>query len=156
MKFPRRENNNLKTVNSEGDFLLECKNVKNSFEAMSTEDSKNIFSARNAHSSNGLIGFGFKSELLLECVAIGYSSRIIGSHSSTNCQDILYSFSLKNCHNCIGCDGIKNSSYCILNKQYTKEEYEKLKEHIINELKEKDLYGLMMPPSLRRLLTTKQ
>ena len=35
-----------------------------------------------------------------------------------------------------------------MNKQYTKEEYERLREKIIKELKEKDLYGLMMPQEL--------
>ena len=148
LKFPRRENNNLKTVNSVGDFLFECKNTKNSFEAMGTENSNNIFSARYSCNSNGVIGYGFKSELLLECVAVGYSSMIIGSHSSSNCQNVFYSFALRNCHDCFGCDGLKNVSYCILNKQYSKEEYEKLAEYITNELKEKELFGLMIPPEL--------
>ena len=39
-----------------------------------------------------------------------------------------------NCSNCFGCTMLKNKKYCILNKQYTKEEYEKLipkiKEHM--------------------------
>jgi len=49
LKFPRRENNNLKTINSVGDFLLECKNVKNSFEVFGTENSKNLFSTRDTN-----------------------------------------------------------------------------------------------------------
>jgi len=60
----------------------------------------------------------------------------------------MYSYFLRNCHDCIGCDGFKNAEYCILNKQYSKEEYDKLKEHIVMELTEKGLYGLMMPPEL--------
>jgi len=148
LKFPRRENNNFKTVNSAGDFLLECKNIQNSFEIIGAEDSKNLFSTRSACNSNGAIGYGYKSELLLECVAVGYSSRVIGSCTVANSQDIAYSFALRNCHDCIGCDGLKNVSYCILNKQYSKEEYGKFKENIINELKEKKLYGLMIPPEL--------
>lgn len=148
LRFPRRENNNLKTINSVGDFLLECKNVENSFEVMHAENSKNLFSTRNAKDSNGTIGYGYKSEMLLECVAVGYSSRVIGSGTINDSSDILYSFALKNCHDCIGCDGLKNASYCILNKQYEKVAYEELKEKIIHELKSKDLYGLMIPPEL--------
>jgi hypothetical protein len=127
---------------------LECKNVQNSFEVIGAENSKNLFSSRSACNSNGTIGFGYKSELLLECVATGYSSNVIGSLSVSSCQNVMYSFGLKNCHDCIGCDGLKNASFCILNKQYEKGEYEKLREHIIKELKEKDLYGLMMPPEI--------
>ncbi|MFA4975695.1 MAG: hypothetical protein WC839_03640 [Candidatus Paceibacterota bacterium] len=148
LKFPKRENNNLKTVNSIGDFLLECKNIQNSFEVIGAENSKNLFSTRSAHNSNGAIGYGYKSELLLECVSVGYSSNIIGSYTISDSQNIIYSSALKNCHDCIGCDGLKNTSYCILNKQHTKDEYEKLKEHITKELIEKDLYGLMMPTEL--------
>ncbi|MFA5936998.1 MAG: hypothetical protein WC822_03925 [Candidatus Paceibacterota bacterium] len=148
LKFPRRENNNLKTQNSIGDFLLECKNVQNSFEIISAEHSKNLFSTRSANNSSDAVGYGYKSELLLGCVGVGHSSNIIGSHSVDDSQDILYSFALRNCHDCIGCDGLKNASYCILNKQYKKEEYEKLKEYIINELKKKELFGLMIPLEL--------
>jgi hypothetical protein len=148
LKFPRRENNNLKTVNSTGDFLMECKNVFNSFEVMGVEDSKNIFSARYPSNSNGVVGYGFKSEYLLECVAVGYSSFVIGSHSSSNSQNIFYSFGLKNCHDCVGCDGLKNASYCILNKQYSKEEYGELKDQIFEELRKNNQLGLMLPPEL--------
>jgi hypothetical protein len=143
--LPQKENNNLKTINSIGDFLLECKNISNGFEAIGAENSKNIFSTRNTKNSDGVIGFGYNSELLLECVAVGHSSRIIGSFSLSNCQDVFYSISLRNCHDCIGCDGLTNSEYCILNKQYTKEEYEILKAHIIKELTDLGIHGLMMP-----------
>lgn len=145
LNFPKRENNNLKAWDSVGDFLLECKKVQNSFEVIGAENSKNLFSTRSACNSDGAIGFGFKSELLLECVAVGYSSNIIGSLNSSNCRDIIYSFGLKNCNECIGCDGLKNVSYCILNKQYEKDEYEIIKKQILDELMEKDLYGQMIP-----------
>ena len=36
----------------------------------------------------------------------------------------------------------------ILNKQYSEEEYKKIREQIIAELKSKNLYGLFIPPSL--------
>jgi len=146
--LPRKENNNLKTANSVGDYLFECKNVSNSFEVLGAENSKNLFSTRSAHNSNGAIGYGYKSELLLECVAVGYSSRVVGSCIVNNSQDISYSLSLNNCHDCIGCDGLKNASHFIFNKPYEKEEYEKIKGHIIQELKGKGLYGLMMPAQM--------
>jgi hypothetical protein len=148
LQFAKRENNNFKTSNSVGDFLLECKNIKNSFEIIGAENSKNLFSTRSAHNSNGVIGYGFKSELLLECVSTGLSLNIIGSFSVGTSQNIYYSFNLKNCHDCISCDGLKNAQHCILNKQYSKEEYEKLKEHIVKELTDLGIHGLMMPPEI--------
>ena len=35
---------------------------------------------------------------------------------------------------CFGCVGFKHKQYCILNKQYTKEEYEKLVQKIIKQM----------------------
>lgn len=148
-KFPHRENNNLKTVNSNGDYLFECKNVKNSFEVAKGEDCKYIFSGKRTKDSMGVIGFGFQSESLLEVVSTGYSSKIIASYCVDQSSEVGYSFSCyPNNKNLFGCDSLKNSSYCILNKQYSKEEYEKLKEYIIKELTERGLYGLMIPEEL--------
>ena len=53
---------------------------------------------------------------------------------SPKCQDVKYT---QHCHNCkysIGCDALRNSNYCILNKQYTKEEYEELLPKIIKHM----------------------
>ncbi len=144
-KFPMRETNNLRSINSIGDYLIECKNTKNSFEILKGEDSSFLFACKNIKDSSGVIGYGFNSEKILECASVGYSSNMIGTVTTANCQNIFYSCFLNNCHDCIGCDGLKNAEYCILNKQYSKEEYEKLKNQIIKELTEKDLYGLMLP-----------
>jgi len=146
--LPRRENNNFKIVNCTGGYLSECKNVKNSFEVAKSEDCKYLFSSKAIKDSLGTIGFGTKSEKLLEVVATGYCSNVIGSYWAENSSNILHCFDIRYCHDCIGCDGLKNAQYCILNKQYSKEEYEKLKEHIIKELIEQGVYGLMMPPEI--------
>jgi len=143
--FPMRENHNLKSVNSIGDYLIECKNVKNSFECLKGEYGSYLFATKNIKDSSGVIGYGFNSEKLLECVSTGYSSNMIGVTTTVSCQNIMYSSFLRNCHDCIGCDGLKNAEYCILNKQYSKKEYEKIKEHVIKELTENGIYGLMLP-----------
>ena len=148
LDFPRRENNNIQTVNSDGDYLFECKNVKNSFEVYAGEDSQQIYSAKGITDSLGVIGYGTKSERLLECVATGLSSNVIGTYGAENSQDILYGFYVSSCKDCIGCDALRHKQYSILNKQYTKEEYKKLKEKIINELINQNLYGLMPPPDI--------
>ncbi|MCX6723511.1 MAG: hypothetical protein NT094_05660 [Candidatus Staskawiczbacteria bacterium] len=145
LKFPSRQTNNFKTVNSTGDYLFECNNVHDSMEAVKSEDSKFIFSTTKVKDSMGIIGYGTQSELLLECVGTGYSSKVIGSVATSLSHDIWYSFFLNNCKNCIGCDSLKNAEFCILNKQYTKEEFEVLREHIRQELTEKGLHGLAMP-----------
>ena len=51
-------------------------------------------------------------------------------------NDIWYSYMLNNCRNCFGCVEMNGKQYCILNKQYTKEEYENLVPKIIEQMKE--------------------
>ncbi|MCF7833734.1 MAG: hypothetical protein K9L98_00425 [Candidatus Pacebacteria bacterium] len=148
LKFPNRENHNLKVQNCRGDYLMECKNVVNSFEIASSENVMFAFSAKKLKDSLGVVGFGFNSESLFDCAAVGYSSNVIGSVIVENSQNILNSFSLYGCSDCIGCASLKNGKFCILNKEYREEEYNKIKEKIIQELKEKELYGYMIPSEI--------
>jgi hypothetical protein len=56
----------------------------------------------------------------------GDSQNIYNSSNINNCFKAYYSYGLIWCSYCLGCIGLKNKSFCILNKQYTKEErYEK-------------------------------
>lgn len=147
-QFPIRENNNIKSLNSTGDYLFECKSVKNSFEITKSEDCRYIFSSKEIKDSMDVLGYGTNCEKMLDVVATGLSSNIISTYGAENCSDILYGFYVAKCKDCIGCDGLKNGKYAILNKKYDKKEYERLRKKIITELTQKDLYGIMMPPEL--------
>src|SRR3989344_5446673 len=148
LKFPRRANSNLKSVNSTGDYLLESKNLTHSFEAAQCEDCAYLFSVKYARDCYDILGFGYDAELMLETVASGYSSRIIGCQWAENSQNIEYSIAIRKSENCFGCNSLKNAKYCILNKKYSVEEYKRLREKIINELKSQNQYGLFFPPAL--------
>jgi hypothetical protein len=52
------------------------------------------------------------------------------------------------CHHtkhCFGCVGLNRKEYCILNKQYTKEEYEKLVPQIISHMRKNNEWGELIP-----------
>ncbi len=49
------------------------------------------------------------------------------------------------CKNCFGCVNMMRNEYCILNKQYTKEEYEKLVPKIIEHMREIGEWGEFFP-----------
>jgi hypothetical protein len=66
-----------------------------------------------------------QSELVYEslfCDGI-YSCSFL-AHSS-GCSNVHFGYDLKGCNDCIGCVGLRHARNCILNVQYTKEEYEK-------------------------------
>ena len=59
------------------------------------------------------------------------------SKNIVNSSNLFYSYWCDNCSFCIWCIWLKNKSYCILNKQYTKEEWEKESSKIFENM-EKD------------------
>jgi hypothetical protein len=53
-----------------------------------------------------------------------------------NIYDCRYSYYCIGCSNCFWCVGLRNKQYCIFNKQYTKEEYEKKVSEIVAKMME--------------------
>ncbi len=47
------------------------------------------------------------------------------AYFSDECMDSSFLFNCIGCSNCFGCVNLRNQKYCIFNKKYTKEEYEK-------------------------------
>ncbi len=93
-----------------------CENVYYSSFLNTLKDSMDIFSA-------------YKSELCYDSVGVGKCSRVYFSNRCDDCVDVWFSRNCYGCTNCFGCVNLRNASYQIFNKQYTKEEYfEKLKE----------------------------
>jgi len=55
---------------------------------------------------------------------------------SQDCRDCSESYFLKNCldcHHCFLCKNLINKKYVIFNKEYSQEEYKKIKEKLISE-----------------------
>lgn len=61
------------------------------------------------------------------------------------CSHILYSYFLDSCSFCVWCVGLKNKSYCILNKQYSKEEWNILADKIFSKMELDGSLGEFFP-----------
>ncbi|MFA7000151.1 MAG: hypothetical protein WC241_03485 [Candidatus Paceibacterota bacterium] len=66
-----------------------------------------------------------KTEFGYENVYCKESNRLFYSLNCESCVDSYFLYDCRGCLNCIGCTNLRNKSYCIFNKQYTKEEYQK-------------------------------
>ncbi len=149
LQFPHRNSNNLKIENCSGDYIFESKNCRQCFEVSSCEDIRYSFSVKRAHDCADMIGHCRSSELLYNGIGVGAGARnVICSWWVESSQDIEYSFATRQSANCVGCDAIKGGSFVILNKHYNKDEYQKIKNSIIEELKKKDIYGDFFPAEL--------
>lgn len=135
-KFPRRFAHAIHAVNSTGDNLEETKNCKLCFDvADGAKDSSYIWLAYSSiancldcdHS-------GLKSEDGYESSSLYPGSRAFFSRLIISCHDVQYSYNCHNSSNLFGCVGLRNKKFCILNKQYSEEEYRELVPKIIEQM----------------------
>lgn len=124
------------SVDVSGNWIENSKNIKNSFDCDKVEDGKYLFTITEAKDVMDYTYWGKGSELMYECNSVGIQCSNI-RFSSESWEQLI---NAEYCHNCIsssnlfGCVGLIKKQYCILNKQYTKEEYEeivpKIRKHI--------------------------
>lgn len=134
--FPRKYMYSLKTVDVTGDILVEAKNCASCFDAINLEDCKYVvWGGFGMKDSMDGYGIGEQSELLYESVDAGISgSRMLGAIVVYGGHDIRYAYNCHGSSNVFGCTGLRSKSYCILNKQYSKEDYEALLPKIIQHI----------------------
>ncbi len=135
-KFHRRFAQIYHSTNCTGDIISFSKNVKNSFIIKNGENIKySDFAGGSAGSKDSydITTSGEMSECY-ETIVADHSQLNLFGIFSVKSQDIRYSQHCHNCKHVFGCVGLRNSSYCILNKQYTKEEYEALLPKVIEHM----------------------
>ncbi len=87
------------------------------------------------------------AELFYEVVSIT-SQRVYFSAYIWGGNDIEYSYNCFDCSNCFGCVGLRSKSYCVFNKQYSKEEYGELVLNIKEAMRASGEYGEFFPTSI--------
>jgi hypothetical protein len=159
-KFPKKFSNILKSEFSTGNNILESSNVKNSF---------NVSKSRMVKYSQDIVGpafdiydstsVGINLEKIFESMSISMNASdiLFSVIARSNPYDLKYSFSLHASSHLFACVGLRNKQYCILNKQYTKEQYEELVPKIIQHMNDMPYidskgriykYGEFFPPEL--------
>jgi len=136
-QYPRRYGFIHKSLNCVGDNILNSKNVYMGFDVFGdVEDCKYIIHSfqnmRNTYDGYG-VGANFSNSYEIVDVGDNATSNLfaIFTHS---CQNTNYTYGCKNSKDLFGCVGLRSKQYCILNKQYAKEEYESLVPKIIQHM----------------------
>ncbi|MDA2921930.1 hypothetical protein MYX07_01550 [Patescibacteria group bacterium AH-259-L07] len=130
--------------NSTGNFLTNCKNCKSSYsinncinckyctDIYDSKDSMDvhIYSCELSYDSTNI---GPEGQRYLFCHFCWFSSNITYADECHNSQDLF------------GCCALRKKNYCILNKQYDKEAYLKLREKIIEHMRKTREWGEYFP-----------
>ena len=76
------------------------------------------------------------------------SENIYLSSQIESCYNIFYSYYLNNSNHCFACIWLQNQSFCILNKQYTKEDWYKKVNQIFEKMDNNGTLWDFLPPEL--------
>ncbi len=145
-KVIHRENFNYRVYNSVGNFLMNTKDCYNCYVFSEGEDVYNQVRGINNKSCIDASACWY-SEFCgnSSCCLNGYNLKYCLSSSARNSE---YLDLCIECDNCFGCVGLKKKKYCILNKQYSKKDYEILRNNIISNMKKIGEYGKFLPYSM--------
>ena len=149
LEFPHRFAHIVNCENVTGENIVNVKNCTNGFDVTGpAEDLKDVY----------VVGWDIKD--ILSCSQMGHkgaelfyeSMGCVGGRNSAFCvyswysNDIFYSeMILLNSKHLFGCTNMKKAEYCILNKQYTKEEYEAMLPRIVEHMKSTGEWGEFFP-----------
>ncbi len=124
------------TENSTGDHLYNSRNCDYCFDAHESEDCYNCISLDHSKDIVNSYSAGWPAcELVYMCNVSRGSTNIAFCTYTWFSQNLMYCDSMNSCSDCFGCIGLRRKKYCILNKQYTKEEYEKILPKIIEHMR---------------------
>jgi len=138
LTFPHRFAMIMNSANVVGNYVTGAKNCYACFdsdaEGGTIENCKYLYCASMIKDTYDAMQTGGGGELCYEvCLSWGY--RILFSYNIPgDSRDVQYSDTCFNSHNLFGCVGLRKKRYCILNKQYTKAEYEELIPKIIDHM----------------------
>ncbi len=133
LSYPRRFAWHKLNVNSSGDILSYCKNVHDSYIMKKSENCRfgDFLSSDKDVYDVAMTG---ESSECYEGTVVDHSQLNLFGIFSVKSQDVRYTQHCHSSKHLFGCAGLRNASYCILNKQYTKKEYEELVPKIIEHM----------------------
>lgn len=147
---PRKFAEVYNTVNSTGNYMTNVKNNHHCFHSYEAED--NAYSVhvwRGAKDCMDCNTAGRTAERLYNTLNTGMEvSDVICGLMCWSSQFLAYCLNCPSSNNCFGCVSLIKGSYCILNKQYSKEEYKKLRAEIIEKMTKEGIYGDFFPKEL--------
>ncbi len=132
-----------------GSHISDSKNCVDVYNASGMKYLITFYRNENVRHSSDIIGthdcmdvtiFG-PGELCYNVAEGLFSNLAIASYFVSNCRQVEYCFECSDCKYCFGCSGLKKKNFCVLNKQYSPEEYWKLVDKIKVKMLSDGNYG---------------
>ncbi|EKD44677.1 MAG: hypothetical protein ACD_71C00047G0001 [uncultured bacterium (gcode 4)] len=149
VRHPRKNMNISETEQVIWDDVARSKNIYDSYSIQDSTDIKYSYRGYFLHDSMDVIWTADGSMLyeVLSCSNKPYRLAFTNL-CYPNCSELLLCDHCSTSSNLFACIGLRNKSYCIFNKQYTREGYEELVPQIIEHMKKTGEWGEFFPSSL--------
>jgi len=130
--------------NVTGDHITQCRDIRDSYYMFQSEECAHCYDCGDLKSSMDALE-PYHGELQYETHACNLGYGLCGVSKSYECRNVHYSEYCFSCSDCFGCFGLRAKKHCILNKQYTKEEYEELVPKLIEHMRKTGEWGEFFP-----------
>lgn len=143
-----RDSHQLNSEGCTGNDIKGSKNCRHVFNVSDCKDSNYLYDVLDATDCYDLNYSLYKPEVCCELIStlgLKFSACNMASHY---CSEIFYCDQCNNSHDLFGCIGLNRAQYCILNKQYSREEYKNLKKRIIEHMQRTGEWGEFFPSTI--------
>ncbi|MDC0357435.1 hypothetical protein OAO01_01340 [Oligoflexia bacterium] len=149
---PLRSQRGTQNQNVSGAYLSNCKNAHYCFNGRNIEDCHYCTDILlPAHNCMDVHIWGDGIQLVYNSAVIGDKcfNILCSYYVASGCSDVAYSFyCIRGCSDLFGCAALQRAKYCILNKEYSKEDYEELRTRIVAHMRETGEWGKFFPPTI--------
>ncbi len=138
---------NINTEDCEGSNLINAQNCQDCHDSFEIQECAHCTWIFESHHCAGIYGMG-TSEWVYE--SVGVENLNFGAFCTfvSDSGYALYSDLCFHSQDIFGCIGLKRKKHCILNKEYSPQEYEKLRDAIVEHMKKTGEWGQFFPASL--------
>lgn len=145
--IPKRAQIQINCDGSRGDYLYNCKNALDCFGCFNVVDSKYLLECEDVKDSMDFSMHDKEIQLCYEMCSGGEKNyQTAFSYCTIAAPRSLYLYSCFYLSDSFGCDGFHaRGQHCILNRQYSKEEYEEVLPRLIDHMRKADEWGEFPP-----------
>jgi hypothetical protein len=134
----------LNCINSSGNHLENCKNVKDSYYVFESEDCRYNYDSGKMKDCYDVTE-PFNEQMHYEVHGSFNAYHNLFCSKCLESKNTIYSQYCIHCNDCFACFGLHRHRYCIFNKQYSQEEYEELVPRIIEYMRKTGEWGEFFP-----------
>ncbi|MBI4836443.1 MAG: hypothetical protein HY817_04250 [Candidatus Abawacabacteria bacterium] len=129
------------------DYIYYSKNVHDSYDVTHAEDCRYCTTTKGKDCYD-ITYARVENELGYEDLFVQGYNILFSRDCVVNNQHLIYCGNCFSCKNCFACVGLRSKEYCILNRQYSKEEYESLLPKLVTLMQQHNEWGEFFPMTL--------